>query len=554
MFTYFHKNKFLGNKKGQLVPLFIIIIVVLVIMAFVTVNLSKVASIKTESANAADAGAVAGGAVMANVFNAIAQSNSEMEAAFWEFYATCMGLFAIAEGLLLAGLVELFEAELQATRAQTTLNSSCDQVCDAEAKGLLAGLAEAAGKNILTQTYNSAVMAIIITITAYSIATYFHYQLIREMAEKGRKSALKMAYQFAFTNSGIGAKLKEGVPPDDMTDPDSRRNYRTEFSKAMKVFSEEDYEPPSEITYSWKDGQNRSHSVRVGVGIDKVDTFKLKITVLPWEAEEALLLLGTSVVVAFLYSAGAALLMGSCICWACKDIPYVGAFCRACWYVLCYAGKILIMAGLLLNKIAIFKFQAAWAALLIAAAGLTPGPIIRDDSGDVLWATICWIDDVVHNRKVQVDVWQHHEGLDTGLWQTNYPDTYSYSLIDFSGNGKIHPPNIRFDTSIIDTDTIGSAPATPGWVKDCPQAVKELKGMEEEIVSLLAAAEEYDKQALEFEGLVATFQQQGLAQEDINEMIIRAQEARNRAASCRDQADEIEDKKLMLKQDFAQCF
>src|SRR3989338_7865986 len=95
MLTYFHKNK-LRYEKGQLAPFFILILAVLIIMAMVTVNLSKVSFIKTDSSNAVDSGALAGGSVMANVFNGVASSNSAMEASYWEFYATISVSFVIA--------------------------------------------------------------------------------------------------------------------------------------------------------------------------------------------------------------------------------------------------------------------------------------------------------------------------------------------------------------------------------------------------------------------------------------------------------------------------
>ncbi|MBM3250496.1 MAG: hypothetical protein FJZ09_06650, partial [Candidatus Omnitrophica bacterium] len=68
MLRYFHQNKLRYNK-GQVAPFFIVIIIVIIIMAMVTVNLSKVALIKTETSNAADAGAIAAGSAMASLFN-----------------------------------------------------------------------------------------------------------------------------------------------------------------------------------------------------------------------------------------------------------------------------------------------------------------------------------------------------------------------------------------------------------------------------------------------------------------------------------------------------
>lgn len=556
MFIYFHKNKFLGNEKGQLAPLFIIIIVVLVIMAFVTVNLSKIATVKTESSNAADAAALAGGSVMANVFNSITQANDEMATAYLQFHATTMALFAIAEGLLIAGRAQM-TASLLSGEAGYALSAGCTGVCGGSGKLVTAAMAEAIGRNLITKLYTSTVMSIIIGITAYSIATYFHYQLIRDMAEEGRQSAMKIAHQFAFMNSGIGAKLKEGRAPDEIADPDVRRNYRDEFSDFMDRFSEDSFVPADEYTYSWKDGQSRSHSVRVRVDIDEVDTFRLKTTVLPWEAEEALLILGMDIIIAFLYSAGAALLGASCICMACCNNPWTAAFCCPCWKGLCAAGMALIKVGLFANKLALFKSLAAWQALLLAAAGLTPGPIIRDDSGNVLWATICWIDDVVHNRMVQVDTWQSHEGADTGLWQTSYPQIHSFSLVDFTGHGKIYPPiddNKKFDPSIVATDVIGESAMLTGPQKECPKVVREYNKISEEREGFLYTAQEYQHQEEELGKLVITYQEQEMSREDIDAMQARMLEARsNKEKYLQDAADKLAERD-QWKVAHPQCF
>ena len=88
MFTFFHGNKYNYNK-GQLTPYFIIVLVILIMMAMVTVNLGKVSLTKTDTANAADAGALAAGSVMANVFNQIAQANSQMEVSWYRTAHYC---------------------------------------------------------------------------------------------------------------------------------------------------------------------------------------------------------------------------------------------------------------------------------------------------------------------------------------------------------------------------------------------------------------------------------------------------------------------------------
>ena len=70
----FWRNK----KKGQIAPFMIAVIVILLIALMVTVNLGKISLTKTDTANAADAGALAGASTHANSLNAIADINSLM--------------------------------------------------------------------------------------------------------------------------------------------------------------------------------------------------------------------------------------------------------------------------------------------------------------------------------------------------------------------------------------------------------------------------------------------------------------------------------------------
>lgn len=558
MFSYFHQNKFRYNEKGQLTPIFIVIIVVLIIMAMVTLNLSKVSFIKTNTSNAADAGALAGGSVMANVFNAVAQASSQMEAAYWEFFATNSALFVIALALLIAGKTKL---GVDLGLAKAALAQACSVPCKAAPTAAKAGVVELIANDLLIHLYVAVIMSIIISVTAYSIATYFHYLLIRDMAAEGRNSAIKIAHQFAFMNSGIGEQLKEAEKiPDNITDAERIRNYRETYEEWF-----DDVGDAKEYTYSWKDGQDRNHSVRTRVSIDPVDTFKLKTTVLPWEAVVALLTLGTEVVIAFLYGAAAAVLGGACACQSCCYNPWTAAVCCPCWGLLCGIGAGMLAVGVVANIFAIFETLGVWAALLIAWAGLLPGPVIRDSSGNMLWATICWIEDVVHNRKVRVDTWQYHQGAELGLWTTGYPDKYqdpenkgreihSFSIVDFTGRGSIHPPKLRYDSSVVATDIIGVSEPPADRYKDCPYATNAVAGMEKEIGDLFYDAGEYDKQAEDLEAIVKTYQDQGMDQDKIEEMTLRAQEAREMADNSRQTAVGLQADIDLLKSTYAHCF
>ena len=71
-----------GNRKAQIAPFFIAIIVILLIAVMIAVNLGKISSNKTNTANAADAGALAGATVYDQTLNNLAFTNASMIAEY----------------------------------------------------------------------------------------------------------------------------------------------------------------------------------------------------------------------------------------------------------------------------------------------------------------------------------------------------------------------------------------------------------------------------------------------------------------------------------------
>jgi len=253
------------------------------------------------------------------------------------------------------------------------------------------------------------IAAIGIAISAFKIAQFYTLQIIKDkIGVEGRESAVKAGHQFVFINSGIGSKLKEGTQRDD-------------FKNFMDGIS---YIPA--YTYSWQDGQARAHNVTSTVLIDSVDKFDMQAILMPEIALATLLFLANLEVAMLVVTLGT-------LCVCSKVNPACLAGCAVS----------IPMAVAVLVTLA-----AAW-------AGLTPtGSIIEDAGGSILGAIItpmwiyAWIDDIDHNRKVEVRTTQHHGGTDLGLWTAQYPDTFSSSRVDFKGNGKIHPPKLRHDASI----------------------------------------------------------------------------------------------------------
>jgi hypothetical protein len=380
MFIWFNKNKF-NYEKGQLAPIFIVILVILIIMAMVTVNLSKVSLIKTDSANAVDSGALAGGSVMANVFNSLAKANGDMEFWYWTFYTSVSVSYVIAYSAL--------------------INAARDACSNCSALAHL-------------NTAIATMFAILAAVSAYWLAQWYFYRLIRDMGTEGKENAIKIAHRFTFMNSGIGGKLKEGSPPAEVTSPEQKRNYGEEFTGFLNNLGSD-----KAYTYSWRDGDNRAHSATSQVGVDDVDKFSLRVTSIPNFATVAGLLTAS---IALSYVAKIVIKI------ACAEK-------RLCWLAI----------GLLVAIIVL---------LLSTQVGLLPGGTVTSNSeSDALPYIICWIEDVDHDRKFRVDTDQHHEGADLGLWETKYPDTHSYSIVDFTGDGQIHEPLLKHDASIVETDT-----------------------------------------------------------------------------------------------------
>lgn len=435
MFTYFntYKNRY---NKGQMAPFFILILVLLIVMALVTVNLSKVAFIKTDSANAVDAGALAAGSAMANVFNSLAQSNSQMEVAFREFHLAALAELTIAIGLLTYALIQANLANIP---------SPCSAA-------IFSGHALTAVKLFVAVNWG-----LIISVTAYHIAQYLFYKNIRKSVESGRKGALSLGYRFAFINSGIGSKLKE-----------EQREDFSEFLDTIKAENlRDDYE------FKWKDGQARDHRVDVSTQINPVQKYRLRVTLAPLFAE--LGLLTASLVKG--YAAKASLIVATALFT-------IACALLATWFGWAAAWPI-HAKGLAALEAAVTSISISLGAIVLAAGGLTPAYTVDSDAVEPpVTFIICWIDDVEHDRLVRVDTRQHHKGKLYGqLWEANYPDRESFSQVDFRGKGQIYPPVFRHDPSIVKTDNNSGVVYNIGPLlqKRVADLAKEISALEEYI-------------------------------------------------------------------------
>ena len=254
MFKYFSKNK-CNTEKGQVASFFVALIVLVAVMALITVNIGKIGFIKTEASNAADAGALAAGSVMANTFNTFGRSNMDLENGYWDFLDFIYQALIHAVNSLTTAYIYTYFSEVDARLA---LQIACLDPCQAANLAFLASYkANLASLEIATVVIPIMEQVVRPTIIDFHDSQLSFYQDIRRTGEEGWCEAIKMGHKFAFRNSGIAEKLRD----------------RGRFTQFLDSFDcVQHYE------YPWTDGQNRAHLVSVDVNIPPIDTYELKVT------------------------------------------------------------------------------------------------------------------------------------------------------------------------------------------------------------------------------------------------------------------------------------
>jgi len=433
MLKYLSRNKIKGNE-GQAAPFFIILLVLIVIMAMVTINLGKVAFIKTETANSVDSGALAAGSVMANLFNAIGKSSEIMESSYRDFFNEISALFLTAIEHAISAIIASTNAR---TEAQNAYDNACSDPC-----GAAGMVSDALDYTSTALTEMDALATTMQEIKDFLIRFhdkhFEYYKKVRQLAVESRDKAIKFARKFGFRNSGIADKVAD----------------RESFSSFL--------DEPSE-TYEWFDGQERRHYVEVKVDIKPVDTFELKVTEYLFSKEKEIIQSIIDLVVSAkghmtmaqtYYNSAYGWLSLACFL-ASLELPFATE---------CENAQKELELGLTENDIAITNLKEIFPKIIDAWKGLFPkGSVFTSTSDtDAEDQIICWIEEVIHDHLVKVTSKQEHEGRDEpGIWNARYPDIESYSLVNFEGKGQIHKeknssgydgPILRFNASIKDTD------------------------------------------------------------------------------------------------------
>lgn len=397
MFIYFHQHKFSYNK-GQIAPLMILVLVILIIMAIVTVNIYKVAMDKTSSANAVDAGAIAGGSLMASIYNAQASANADLAAKYKEFTAelALLSLSAVVAAYLATG------------------------ACAGWTCGPQLPCCPSPGCKLGWRVSTGAMTAAATAAGLFFHAQYMAYRNMRKQASEGRKQAIELAYRYAFYNSGIGSKLIGGLPPESTENKSGDDfNYSATYSEFL------DSSDVTTGSYAWVDGQGRRHQAQINVTTPEIDIYKIQYGALP-----------TPYIVYLLWSTRM---------WAEATAT---AGCAACP---CTVGLMYETAA-----------QVTIAAAIAEAGFIPAYIMDVSEAANVLLPICWVVDvnpanAVKDHRRLRVDYTLTQEGADLGLSQTQYPLVRSYSIVDFRGNGKILPhesEDLSYGADIVQTDVI----------------------------------------------------------------------------------------------------
>ncbi|MFO8066113.1 MAG: pilus assembly protein TadG-related protein [Bacteroidales bacterium] len=421
MYLYLEENTN-AYHKAQLTPFFIAILTILIIGIMVTVNIGKVSQIKTHTSNSADAGALAAASAMGSSFNALGAYSSYM-------YVLYLDQKDVIERLLNAARDATFRMigwiEAAAAAGVAAIALACPLLRAGKsfyiAMMVLAlvflGLALYELQNQL-----GIMQAVKGSIEELHRQQQQIYKSTREMVNDNVASARIQALSLGFANSGVSAMLTD----------DQQDEYRDFISGLSGSFGE----------YSWQDGQDRGHTVSMGVGLKDVVDYQL------WETNSDFDQLIKSFWMKVYYGLytifitgelppligeynklrkGAAS-TGDCPAWVYPNVDgncVIPGWCRT-WARL--AGPVVkntIGDGVLA------------AAFFLVFDDIEEGiqengtfPTDKEDLGKKIATTVA---DVEHCRCLSLNSKQTHEGSNLTLWETDYPDAVSESDASFSG-------------------------------------------------------------------------------------------------------------------------
>lgn len=271
----------LKNNKGQLAPVFLALISILLIMAFVTINLGKVALVKTQSSNGADAGALAAGSTMANLYNFIVHKNVNI---LNKTLLDSLGNLTIHKDNMLKNLAFAEKSAAESLTSVYTVNhyyranpcTACTQL--KSAMDMTVG--HTANIDSAWSAINSAIGdgwgMFLDDILLGWINNYNNYLWLRKIAMKGRQNAIKVGHKYNLLNSGIYPRLIKGPPPSAAPNKQNR-NFAAMFSDYIDKLTG----LQAALPYDWVDAQGIEHRVDSVVDTGKPYIFRLQVSRMP---------------------------------------------------------------------------------------------------------------------------------------------------------------------------------------------------------------------------------------------------------------------------------
>ena len=460
MFSYFSRHK-CQYHKGQLAPFFIALIVIIAIAILITVNIGKVSLTKTYTANACDAGALAGATVMAALYEGLAETKEAMME-YWDAFSTTMfsDLFR-AEAMREVQERRMDEAKEQALYALFALVMA--QIfammwgqCEHNAASLTYAISTYGATYFLSKAMENLFLVkedvpnvlkpmlemIKANLDGHHSSMWENYDELRKNVDEAHENAIEVAYKLAFINSGIGGKLT-----DDQRD-------------AFDDWLSDDSAPYTSGNYSWQDGQGRAHSVNVSVTINPIRTYVWVVTTLTYSAltdlfDDAIELCDelyehvkevyddfyramTAIfaqVVAGIAEVGLCKAMNACCpdpaCVACGFIMLAYSMTMAVWYFALVVAMGYIVYQLLTHiPDALEVLDDIQEDIQEITDGLNPrGDVANPGSDEVL----CYLNAVPHSHRVSVTSSQFHQGKGYGFWRARYPTVGSSAVARFGG-------------------------------------------------------------------------------------------------------------------------
>jgi len=501
MLIYLSINK-TNYRSGQMAPFFIAILAILIIATLITVNVGKIALIRTHTTNGSDAGGLALGSVMATVFDSIAAASESMDIIRETYHAYLDGYYDVAYDYYMTALVLAISAEVLAA---VTLGVVYASACATLAMIIIATISLTLACNYMSR-FNATISVIADTVQSFYETQRDYYQSLRDSIDEAVDSAIQTAHKFVFYNSAISL-------PD--------------YNKEGWSHSSDDYDDFLEsigsggsYTFSWTDGHSRNHSVTSRVNVAKVVTYTLQHT--KWDNDK----------LQDEYEEIQDLVDYTNILWALAIIQYTKPWLPSAmrsmmsggsslgnaldnWWedawdefykdwgdtwdsvtgdansdvesqdiegILWFACAFEVAATACLG-IGRAIYYAAWNpeawemygkgivwGLAWEAAGLILMYLIHDKTketyrglrctkqfrsssdSDFIPKILCWIVDVDHSRTGWTEASQSHQGEILGLWTTTYPSTSAHTDINFLGGGVIWPPIQEHDPVITGTD------------------------------------------------------------------------------------------------------